>query len=240
LFAALGKFLQARQCALLELECLLRHRHAPPSSCMLRLASPVADVERLAELLGERLNAVVLPEPARSCELRSGALVVRVLTSNSLWQPGEHGGSGGAESPELIERLRARLGPEAVYGLQVLAGHRPENAWGVTEPDARSDARMRSVTGPRSGVTPVPPWSACHRPLWLLPAPQLLEESDGMPVRSGFLRLFGEVERIETGWWDGGDIGRDYYAAFDIHGVQLWIFRERAAPHRWFLHGVFG
>jgi protein ImuB len=50
----------------------------------------------------------------------------------------------------------------------------------------------------------------------------------------------GDPERIETGWWDGGDMKRDYYKAFDIHGVQLWIFRERSAPHRWFLHGVFG
>jgi protein ImuB len=49
-----------------------------------------------------------------------------------------------------------------------------------------------------------------------------------------------EPERIETGWWDGGEIARDYYTAVDIHGVRLWVFRERAAPHGWFLHGVFG
>jgi protein ImuB len=54
------------------------------------------------------------------------------------------------------------------------------------------------------------------------------------------LRLLSEPERIETGWWDGGDIARDYYTATDLHGVRLWIFRERTAPHRWFLHGVFG
>jgi protein ImuB len=54
------------------------------------------------------------------------------------------------------------------------------------------------------------------------------------------LRLLGDPERIETGWWDGIEIARDYYTAIDIHGVRLWIFRERAAPHRWFLHGVFG
>jgi protein ImuB len=54
------------------------------------------------------------------------------------------------------------------------------------------------------------------------------------------LRLLGEPERIETGWWDGADIARDYYTAIDLHGVRLWIFRERASPHRWFLHGVFG
>ncbi len=49
-----------------------------------------------------------------------------------------------------------------------------------------------------------------------------------------------EPERIESGWWDGGDIARDYYTACDAHGVRLWVFRERRAPHGWFLHGIFG
>jgi protein ImuB len=235
LLADLGKFLQARQCGVTELECRLRHRHAPPSRCVLRLSSPVADVAHLTELLGERLSALALPEPVRSCELRSGLPVLRVLASNSLWQPGEYGGSGGPESPELIERLRARLGHEAVYGLQTLSGHRPENAWSRTELAARS--MPRTVAPPAKLQSP---WPAFRRPLWLLNAPQQLEEVDGVPRRGGSLRFFGEVERIETGWWDGGDIGRDYYTVFDIYGVQLWIFRERADPHRWYLHGVFG
>jgi protein ImuB len=229
LLAALGQFLQQRQCGITELECRLRHRQAPDSICLLRLAAPLADVARLTELLGERLSALTLPEPVRSCEIRSGLPVRRVLASNSLWQPGEYGGSGGPESPELIERLRARLGHEAVYGLQMLQAHRPESAWRVREPMASPIP-----------TAPVSPWLAFRRPLWLLPAPQLLEEADGVPRRGGALRLLGDVERIETGWWDGNDVGRDYYTASDIYGVQLWIFRERAGSHRWFLHGVFG
>ncbi|HEX4675004.1 MAG TPA: hypothetical protein VH209_06715, partial [Steroidobacteraceae bacterium] len=65
LLAELGKFLEARQCGVMKLECLLRHRHAEPTSCVLRLAAPVADVRRLTELLGERLSALTLPEPVR-------------------------------------------------------------------------------------------------------------------------------------------------------------------------------
>ena len=227
LFAELGKFLLARQCGVSLLECRLRHRHAPPTSCVLRLAAPVSDVDRLRELLGERLNALVLPEPVRSCELRSGALVCSVFASNALWQPGEHGGSAEVKSPELIERLRARLGPEAVYGLKVLPAHRPENAWGVAEP-------VGAVT--RSAM----PWPSHRRPMWLLPAPQLMLERGGLPRHRGALRLLGDPERIETGWWDGGEVARDYYVAVSIHGVRLWVFRERHSPHRWFLHGVFG
>lgn len=270
LLAELGKFLEARQCGVMKLECLLRHRHAEPTSCVLRLAAPVADVQRLTGLLGERLNALTLPEPVKSCELRSSSLVQRIFSSNSVWQPGEYGGSGGAEATELIERLRARLGPEAVYGLQVLPGHRPENAWGVKEPAtdygptpirrtvpgavAQPAAGPPSMAGARDGTAslahgghsgrdsaPRPrPWPAFRRPMWLLPVPRLLSERDGLPRRRGPLRLLGESERIETGWWDGGDIARDYYTATDLHGVRLWIFRERTSPHRWFLHGVFG
>jgi protein ImuB len=222
----------------MKLECLLRHRHAETTSCVLGLAAPLADVRRLTELLGERLSALTLPEPVRACELRSSSLVVRVFSSNSVWQPGEHGGGAGAEAPELIERLRARLGPEAVYGLQVLPGHRPENAWGVREPVTESEVkgRGRARHAPETKI----PWPAFRRPMWLLPEPKLLSERDGLPRRRGPLRLLGESERIETGWWDGGDIARDYYTAADLHGVRLWVFRERATPHRWFLHGVFG
>jgi protein ImuB len=249
LLADLGKFLEARQVGITDLEVRLRHRHAEPTECVLRLAAPLANVERMTELLGERLNALVLPEPVRSLEVRSGLPVTRELSSNPLWQPGEYGGAAaGSESSQLVERLRSRLGHEAVYGLQVKHGHRPERAWSMCEPAIVGAGSRAQVSGvgsadaTRLGKSPaaVPPWGAFRRPLWLLPIPQQLEELDGVPRRHGTLRFFGDVERIETGWWDGGEIGRDYYTVFDIYGVQLWIFRERADPHRWFLHGMFG
>lgn len=240
LLAALGRFLMARQQGLLELECLLQHRQAPPTSCMLRLAAPQADVQRLTELLGERLRTVVLPEPVRSVTLRSGPLVARPQEVSSLWQPGEHGGSAGQPGTDLIERLRARLGPEAVYGLKVLQSHRPETAWGSTEPGSR-----RSAHGGRAGAQPLPlPWKPGQRPAWLLLAPQRLSERAGQPWRQGPLRLLTGPERIETGWWDGGEVRRDYYMAVDSHERRLWIFREHGASRGpgagWYLHGMWG
>ncbi|HWF99927.1 MAG TPA: DNA polymerase Y family protein [Steroidobacteraceae bacterium] len=236
LLAQLGEFLTARQCGVLALECRLRHRTVPPTCCVLRLAAPLADPKQLGALLGERLSALVLPEAVRACELRSGVLVPRVLGSGGLWQAGEHGGGVASQAPELIERLRARLGPEAVYGLRVVEDHRPEAAWRVREPVMTTPPiRSGSQTDPgrnHGGVD--------RRPLWLLPVPRLLDERAGVPRRRGALRLLGEAERIETGWWDGAEIARDYYIAIDARGARLWIFREREAPHRWFLHGVFG
>ncbi len=238
LFAELGSFLTARQCGVVQLECRLTHRHSPPTRCCLRLAAASADVERLAQLLAEHLGALSLPEAVRGCELRSAAVVPYRPERRGLWQPGEHGGeSAASDASGLIERLRTRLGEGAVHGLTLLEGHRPEKAWGMTEPPAPAGNGPAKSGAAASGVA----GRGSARPLWLLPAPQPLAMHDGLPRRRGLqLRLIAGPERIETGWWDGGEIARDYYTATDLHGVRLWVYRERAAPHGWFLHGVFG
>jgi len=288
LLQELGEFLKSRQCGITRLDCILQHRHAPPTRCVLRLAAPASNARHFTRLFGERLAALSLPEPVRACELRSGALVSRAPTAESLWQPGEHGGGASAEAPELIEHLRARLGHEAVYGLRMMEAHRPEKAWVAT--DLRSpEVPQRVSAASQPGTTPrigrgytrrlsaegtggaakaahparatgkgahgpqqalnvsgspkqagLPPWPAFRRPVWLLPAPEALIEREGLPRHGGALRLLAGPERVETGWWDGGDVSRDYYVALDVHGVRLWIFRERTPPHRWFLQGVFG
>ncbi len=46
-------------------------------------------------------------------------------------------------------------------------------------------------------------------------------------------------ERIQSGWWDGGDVARDYYIARTADAAQWWVFRECTASRRWFVHGCF-
>ena len=79
-----------------------------------------------------------------------------------------------------------------------------------------------------------------RRPAWLLDPAQPLECREGRPWREGPLRLEAGPERLETGWWDGRDIQRDYWVASGPAGERLWIFLERGALPRWFLHGIFG
>jgi protein ImuB len=45
-------------------------------------------------------------------------------------------------------------------------------------------------------------------------------------------------ERIETLWWRGPSVRRDYYRVATESGAHLWLFR-RLTDNRWFLHGVF-
>ena len=229
----LGAFLESRQCGITRLDCLLTHRHVPATRCVLRLAAPAANAKHFAKLLGEKLATLSLPEPVRALELRSGSLVSRAPAAESLWQPGEHGGAVSTAAPELIEHLRARLGHEAVYGLRVLESHRPETAWAVADPRAAGEEPADKAVAARV------PWAAHRRPVLLLRTPEALSEREGLPRRQGALQLVEGPERIETGWWSGGDIARDYYVARDGKGARLWIFRERRPPHGWFLQGLF-
>jgi protein ImuB len=61
----------------------------------------------------------------------------------------------------------------------------------------------------------------------------------GQPWLQGELCLRAGPERIESGWWDGQDITRDYFVAENLKGSRFWIFRERREKDSWFLHGIF-
>ncbi len=45
-------------------------------------------------------------------------------------------------------------------------------------------------------------------------------------------------ERIETAWWRGGDVRRDYFRVTSETGEQFWVFRE-LNDSGWYLHGIY-
>ena len=218
-------FLQARGASVETLELRFLHRDAPPTRLRLRFAEPVTAAARIAALLRERLARAEWPEPVRSVRLRSGPL------SEARAQPGDlfalDRGRASAV-PQLVERLRARLGEEAVHGLCLVPEHRPEAAW----------RRWSDPSDLNKGECPSF-FTGILRPLWLLAEPQRLDGEE-QPRYQGALELEEGPERIESGWWDGRDVRRDYYVARTPAGVRVWIFRERRTPGGWFLHGVFG
>ena len=233
LLDALESFLRARGCGIELLMLRLAHRARPAepgraavpahTPVTLRLAAAEWLAGRFAALLAEHLARTALPAPVVRIELRSGVLLPVTAGSAALWRPGEHGGGLGRESPALIERLRARLGHDAVYGLCLVPRHRPEHAWRVAEPAL-----------PTASHTAAAPVAGARRPLWLLRDPEPL------PWPFEALQLLEGPERLETGWWDGSDIARDYYVARGPSGAEVWVYRERLPPHAWWLHGVFG
>ena len=105
--------------------------------------------------------------------------------------------------------------------------------------------RCTPITGPSVPRSPWPRLRRCAapppdegspfalRPLWLVAEPRPL----GTDPAATQLQLLSGPERIETGWWDGGDIGRDYFVGRGTQGEELWLYRDRGG--QWFVHGVF-
>jgi len=230
----LEEFLRERQRGIMALRLTLHLDRAEPEVCVLRCVVPEYRAARFAALLTARLEALVLTGPVRRMELTAGCLRRFVVASSELWTAGEHGGSAAAaQAPEFLQTLMARLGESAVYGLAQVDEHRPERQWLRVPPVA---ARTKVVVDAM----------AAQRPLGLLAQPlpievicdatgrvrQLLHEGRNLDLLSG-------PERIESGWWDGGDVARDYYIARASTGSQWWIFRECGRPRRWFVHGCF-
>ncbi len=113
-------------------------------------------------------------------------------------------GEGQDGPSQLVERLRARLGEESVYGVIAIPEHRPEAAWRrVHELALTSVRRVNEKMADRDAGSGMP------RPVWLLDTP--------LPLTGGLVLEQGP-ERIESGWWDGQGVARDYYTAYQRGG----------------------
>ena len=220
--------LRARQAGIQTLDLVLCHLRGPATRVRLALLQASRTPRHLLTLLRERLERVRLPAPVVGLELRSGEFRSLVQPSTELF--GDMAREARATPDrvaQLVERLRARLGEQAVFGVRLVPEHRPEAAWRAIDPVFMRPAQ----TELRDPV---------RRPLWMLAEPQALTVEHGQPCHGGRLDIESGPERIETGWWDGHDAARDYYVARQSRGARLWIFRERRGERRWFLQGVFG
>jgi protein ImuB len=230
-----ARFLRERQAGVQALQLRLRHRDGPATLVRLGLAGITGEQRRLADVLGERLARLELPAPVRALELVSGPLLPLAAASLDVFGAGGRG-VGSDTTQRLVERLRARLGEAAVYGVAAIPDHRPEAAWRRVQElsldSGRSPvANLAAVTAAAAmSLDPMP------RPLWLFDTPVLLADAES-PRRQGWVLEHGP-ERIESGWWDGKGVARDYYCVRESHGGKLWIFQERRTK-RWYWHGVF-
>ena len=108
----------------------LKHRAHPLTRTHIGLALPSGEVTHLRGLLAERLAALALPAPVIALRLRSGALLAAMPANGWLWKQAQSHETIDA-LPRLIERLRARLGNDRVFGVHAVEDHRPECAWRI-------------------------------------------------------------------------------------------------------------
>ena len=156
----------------------------------------------------------------------------------------------------LINRLSGRLGRQQVVYPTIVAGAQPEHAYQfrpLVDPHRKQRRRISTKTATSSAS------HVLARPLHLLPVAIALNVKDGNNSGSKDKPTFPAriegcfidnvsfcyqvvngwgPERIETGWWRGPTVRRDYWRVETDTGQQLWIYRDLKI-RKWFLHGMF-
>ena len=151
----------------------------------------------------------------------------------------------GQDLDRLIDRLTARLGPDAVARFEPVESHLPERAARLVWAGRRDSGAAWPERDPES-----PPL----RPFQMFDPPQPIETlslaPDGPPAQFRWRRVTHQVaraegpERIGSEWWRRpGHRTRDYYRIEDRDGRRFWVFRagfygEDPGPS-WYLHGLF-
>ncbi len=230
----------------------MRPGDAPHTDVEVGLLAAEREPAMLFELARSRLERVRIPAPVVAMRLLARQLPPFVPAARDLFDTRSQ---QQLPWPQLRERLRARLGEEAVYRVAPTGDPRPERAWCKVEGDV---ARIEAA--------PLRP----PRPLWLLPRPlpfpgrsPVEPGSPGCPrlAERGVARAAGQAplygnggraqgagivsgpERLESGWWDDADARRDYYVLETVQGQRAWAFappgEQGSGQGGWMLHGWF-
>lgn len=205
----LATFLSARDGGVQRFTIRCLHADVAPTELAVGLLVPERAPQALFEVAKLRLERMRLPAPVLELEVRADVLPPFVPEARDLL---DARGANALPWPQLVERLRARLGEAAVHGIAADPDPRPERA---------------SVPGAVAGEAP----ALSPRPAWLLKRP--------IPLRGPAPKLLAGPERLETGWWDGGDVCRDYYVLELAHGQRAWAFCAPGERGPFMLHGWF-
>lgn len=213
IFSEMEGYLLARDTAIQDLRIAFDHEQHAPTLLQIRTTLPLRDATKLLALLREKLGHAVFAAAAIGVTVSADRFVPLGDTQLDLLDARHHRSEAW---PGLLDKLRARLGNDAVHHLGQRDDHRPELAWCMTTEPSSTDALPADL----------------ERPLWLL-------DTSPLSPLSPLPALPGKPERIEGGWWQGQDVSRDYYIADRADGSRLWLYKDMISG-RWHLQGLWG
>jgi protein ImuB len=203
------------------------------------LLRPTASARELADLVRLQLERLRLPGEVTDVTVRA-AVVARLVYRQGDLFGGRVGPDRGEDVSGLIERLSSRLGAGAVLRPRLVPDAQPELAFRYDPWLAETEEKARDDVHTPLGLT---------RPVCLKETPepvQVMSVTPGGPPawlkwadREYAIERAWGPERVETGWWRGADVRRDYYTAETTDGERFWLFRDPSGGG-WFLHGVYG
>ncbi|MDB5987715.1 MAG: polymerase family protein [Nevskia sp.] len=216
LLGELACYLRARATGVQRLRLELAHVRAdgvdhPPTAIEFNFSAATRDEALMLRVAREKLARATMPAPARSLTLLAEHFAVPTSSQHDLFDTRMHTDE---EAAAVIDRLSARLGEQALWRPQCVEDHRPERAWRAA---AVYEVTPSTTTLPRA------------RPNFLLRRPQRLQRPPP---------IVGDVERIESGWWDGADARRDYFVCELERGTRGWAYVDRR-DGQIYLHGLW-
>lgn len=250
--------LETHQRGALRLECCFELVDQQPRRTVVGLFAPTRDPEHLACLVESGIESLRLTTPITKITLNVTQSDAIRTQQNALFDETAFSIDGGSVARQslsrLIDSLTSRLGRQAVLGVRSSDNPLPEKAYrtySLTDHRTRKAIR-RLPSKTRSSVKTTGLRSPSRhdsrrRPTKLLRKPIALPASASPGESLPKFRFENRVhrvarswgpERIETGWWDGPTIRRDYFRVETESGDLWWIFRDIKSGE-WFLHGRF-
>lgn len=249
--------LSCKAAGITRLYVTFHHPETTPTTFPLDVSRPTRSFKRLTGLLDARLDQVHLPAATDGVIIWSRQAEPLGDRQGMLFETDE---PDGEEIADLVDRLSVRLGSRSVVRVTLESDHQPERAYAyapcVNTSDRtktassrrRRQAHSQSKARANESEPPKDPPPAGTRPLrvWAKPVkvPVMAVFPDGPPRTFRFASTEHVVaactgpERMETGWWRGPHIQRDYYRVLTQTGQAFWLFRDKAKTG-WYIHGVF-
>lgn len=238
-----------RQQGVLSLICqwFFSQNH-PPYETSLRLVQPVQDAKYLLGLLQLHWERLALDEEISA--IRVWVPLTADDKPQQQWLFSDHQAADSNDRSSLIDRMSARLGAENIVQLRWQSQALPERAFvvrkGWLQQNKSRAQRPRRLDPPRALERPT---RLYQRPIRLRaisseqrtasPSPR-----HSVPAQFCFQNRWHKTqvavgpERIESQWWEGRWVRRDYYRIQTATGHRFWIYQEMATGH-WWVHGDF-
>ena len=213
LLLELEGYLSLRQAGVQELVLVCSHEDVPDTDLKIGFAQPTRDLNRMLLLARETLGRTRLPAPVHTILLKAGLIQAMELSNLDMFRDSAET-TETADGNLLLERLRIRLGKEAVFSITACSRPPAGTCLATMRHQERKFHRQANFSG-RCGCCP----SHC---------PAGKTGLNWSPDRSGSKAAGGTAM----------DVVRDYYVAQGRNGSRLWVFRDRTSG-AWFVHGLF-
>jgi protein ImuB len=232
--------LKPRRLGVSRMLCSLTLANREPVRIPVGLVRPSATFAHLIDLLRLHLERVRVTAEIAEVALHVPSIAPLEFQQEEMFEEM----LGSKPLAPLLERLSSRLGETAVLRPQLEPDAQPEYGWRLAATQRLCGAERVGALGSADSASRLNSFRPPHlerRPvavavMSVVPGgPPLSFEWQGRTFRIG--HAWGP-ERIETGWWRGEDVRRDYYQVETASGERYWLFR-RLPDERWFLHGAF-